>query len=822
MLKKLSSVLFLLVLLVSFITFASASDHISFRDYTVTYTDDIEVIVDCEGSSKTECNGGPLLNHELEVCGEVAATTGGNAFGPTNEYTFNFNVPKDASCTLGEYEFTFDPDEKGGELYETSGGSLKVNEKGSMNPNVGQYIYFALRDDTNPNRLNNMFISNEDPGYSDVNPNYAELTSDEPLIVYYDNALIGGQEAAARPQIGAKLEATTQSSLNDIAKIETPDEDYPTTCTYESGGINKAGCVIGNELMDESKNRLSESNYYSLSTISPIHYNGKYFPNGEVMVGYYPEYYKQGSSAANSEEGPYFFVCREGATMDNGNEDVPLVVDASESGESQDLYQCDTYWDQWKSVSECADGLDNDKDEKIDHPDANVASTSSDTSGCTSLTDDNEDTEPSCIPAVGYDGTNYIAYHGGFADSDGYCDGSNGNKETFSDWMSSLGASASSPPAPSVFECDDGAGNSYCDSRDYYFHDEDTSQAGDQIYYAKYYPTLEYLQDGIDVGTVPGIQLTSERTESYFVNSKGWTSARMALDGSSFSGDGVKPGNRQGAERIYGAVDAPTGRHEDSYWFDTKGMVDGDGNGYTFGSYADSWVVANAGAPGNNQVSVEFPGGYAGKCPTGTEWRKDTTTSNWECSGEPNWKQAVFLPEITDGSDTIGMVVMPYNFKDKDNEPVEIANLNLESWLTAYANIEGNTADSDQNLNKMKVSCYPGNSQPDYGSATEGTDYFNDTVSIPTDVQNPVGVSGTVDMSGHTTYTCEWSYIRQDTSLDEVDGIGCVIELQKTESACAGDSFTDIKEHFNGKQFDGTTLKLDEKHDSEKFTGLTG
>jgi len=257
-------------------------------------------------------------------------------------------------------------------------------------------------------------------------------------------------------------------------------------------------------------------------------------------------------------------------------------------------------------------------------------------------------------------------------------------------------------------------------------------------------------------------------------------------------------------------------------WVNELGLVDGDGNSYKEGSYSDSWSVANAGAPGNNQVSVEFPGGYAGKCPQGTEWTK--RVGEWKCSGEPDWKQAVFLPEITDGSDTIGMVVMPYNFKDVNQAPNALQNLGLRSWKTAYENVGDNTATSDQNLDVMEVSCYPGNSQPDYGTATEGTDYFNDTVNIPTDAVNPVGVSGTVDMSGHTTYTCEWSYTTEggDPIGEGGNAPGCLIQLQKTESACAGDSFTDIKEHFNGKQFDGTVLKLDKKFDSEDFTGLIG
>lgn len=801
---------------------APVSSTLDSSVYSAEYGESVTVTIE-------DANGGEtrFISYGISACGENVAAGGARSINLPIEVSFN--IPQDVYCSVGAHTISASVSDGSGS-YDAGSADLNVYAKGSMDEHVGKYLYtnlvvtadkctFSFNSDcVKREELRHFFLSDDqitsDNWDSDDFNNNAQVLLKNPGGGWGDNTKGYKAKEGGIAATYSSLGGLVDTNVNCVSVSGTTESTSPC-------GVWMHSFVTSNKY--EPKNTAANA-----PSITPLHDSGNFMPEGDIIFGNYPEYYTSSmysgiNEGSRSQDSDLFFICRDGAKMSNGyGEEIPQVVEANGQ-----LYQCDLSNNEWVEVSQCQDGLDNDGDASADHPNANVVDYPSPDASCASQTD--TETGPDagdCTPAAAYNGTNYVAYYGGFPDSDGYCDGSDGKKQTFAEWTASLeGGSAGTPPDATVHTCDDGAGHSYCENKDYYIHDEDLDKSGAQIYYAKYYPTEGYLQDVIpyDLGTIYG-----EKTESYFVNGSGWTPARMALDGSSFSGEGTKPSLRQGAERIYGAVDASTHRHSDSFWFNTKGMVDGDGNGYQDGSYDDSWVVANAGAPNNDQVSSEFPGGWAGKCPQGTEWRKESGSSGqeWRCSGEPDWKQAVFLPQITQGTNKIGIIVMPYNFKDVDAEPTSVINLGLSSWKTAYDGVADNTATSDETLDQMKVSCYPGETAPDYSTATEGQDYFNETVSIPgTDVENPVGVSGTVDMSGHSTYTCEWSYTT--AGGEKVNGIGCVIELQNSDSECVG-NFGDIKDYYMGTEGsdpvefpDGTVLERDTKYSSEQVTELT-
>lgn len=303
----------------------------------------------------------------------------------------------------------------------------------------------------------------------------------------------------------------------------------------------------------------------------------------------------------------------------------------------------------------------------------------------------------------------------------------------------------------------------------------------------------------------------------------------MALDSSTYSSDGLKPSQRQGAEQIYGSDSVHP--HSNDYWFNTKGMMDGDGNGYSEGSYSDSWNVANAGAPGNNQVSVEFPGGYAGKCPTGQRWAKNPDTGEWKCTGAvQDWDQAVLVPDIETGSgdETVGIVIMPYNLVgdsdgitvDHDTEnffrsaldtigdqnSVTLSNVRSYKEAAVESSSDISSVSDAPSLESISVKCYPDSDQ------TAGFEKTKDIDVDPTDTDpTPVAVTGKLELSGSSAYTCNWNYTSSDGDRNPVNDAGTPVDL-----ASAGEK-NDVLFNFfkDNRGFNGLKKSYSSSNDFE-------
>lgn len=785
-----------------------------------------KIYLDASASSDPD---GEIVEYRWDIEGKDDITTS-SATGSSIKYT---HPDPDRSISL-----TVEDDDG---ATATANKILDVKGTEYETESAGKYMYWVMNP-SDPSKYYYWYLSNVRWGVDGLNPEqpgslilqdfdkdpFIGSNQDETAVYRGGSGDIVGEQSYMDNNDKTRLShlISTDGQSKSNPQTSTGDQNYDW-CSEQNGQdtachileydftINPEGSVEG------TTNTGIPDKLANADDIAEIGYIGgqpEYVnaPPGQLALGYAPNVFE--NKDMNGQK--IFALCEQstGANVDPNSDGMvidmaPKTYNPDGSVDQQpDLYRCDSYSDQtsgwrgdlggvWRPVTECNDGIDNDGDGGIDDSGAVDRPSGADPDNeCNSPEDDTgEHISAGCTPVVTKtEASGIVANYGGSTvEGTEYCDGSGGNSETYSDWTSSLeGVSSGNVPEPQVITCFEfedqnlnDEDSAYCEDRGYDNHDDDSNEPNSQVNFAKYYPTSSYYDEIINGEPVP----------THFVDENGFTPARMALDDSGVSGDGSKPANRKGAENIYGSD--TVGPHSDSYWLEDLGMVDEDGNGYTAGSYNDSWVVANAGAPDNPRVSSEFPGGYAGKCPEGTRWKFLQTEDRWQCSGQPDWKQAVFLPKIASGSDTIGMFVMPYNFRGVNTDAnLDLRqNLRLTSWMTAYNEEADQQADSNQILDTMKVSCFPGETTPDYSSAAEGTDYFNKTVDIPgTDIDNPIGVYGEVDMGGleNLEYTCNWNYTTRNGEL--VTDVGRVIQLQKSTSDVV-DNFQNVKGNYTGE-----------------------
>lgn len=272
--------------------------------------------------------------------------------------------------------------------------------------------------------------------------------------------------------------------------------------------------------------------------------------------------------------------------------------------------------------------------------------------------------------------------------------------------------------------------------------------------------------DGVEgSGTTWNIQYPDG---SHLVNSEGWNPGLQTL---------------HNAEQKYSSSDP----HSKSTW-EGKGLQD-LGDGYNPGERAQSWTVAQPGAQDDKVGSLNFPGGFAGDCGPNQNWIYDNVDDEWTCSGEPQWQQAVLLPEIKGVSDpaTVGLLVMPYNWKDTAEDVPSGLNTYKEAWQQFH----GETPSSNQNLDEIETTCYPDGDSfslsfdgpadivPNEPNAEEGIDYFHKIIQIDRSRNKPLPATGEVQMKSNSTYECRWKYNTQGGK--QVHSAGSPVKLSNKE-----------------------------------------
>lgn len=202
-------------------------------------------------------------------------------------------------------------------------------------------------------------------------------------------------------------------------------------------------------------------------------------------------------------------------------------------------------------------------------------------------------------------------------------------------------------------------------------------------------------------------------------------------------------------------------------------------------------------APNNDQISSSFFGGYAGKCPGGQIWSKDPDTEEWSCTGTvQNWNQAVLVPDIESGSgeETVGIVVMPYNLVEISSDisvnhdlenlfrnaldviasenGLELSNVISYREAAARSNSDIDFASEVPSLEIISVKCYPNSDQ------TAGFEKTKDINIDLTDTDlSPIAVTGSLELSESSTYSCNWNYTSSDSSNNPVYNAGTPVDL---------------------------------------------
>jgi hypothetical protein len=215
-------------------------------------------------------------------------------------------------------------------------------------------------------------------------------------------------------------------------------------------------------------------------------------------------------------------------------------------------------------------------------------------------------------------------------------------------------------------------------------------------------------------------------------------------------------------------------------------------DGYNTGEYSDSWTIGNAGArndkidypeygsPTIDDQSV-FNGGFAGNCPSGQTWDYRDEDGKWQCSGEIDWAFNYTVPDVmTDSSQaTTGVFLDARIFVPKEDvglgSPEALQRQSIEySW--------DQQKDSTIELSSVAARCHAGTNDFSSVGASKKFDWKTESVSSGVGDKSIVGVTGDIDMSGHSQYTCEWNFtaVNQDTYEEVVfSGSGTPEELKQ-------------------------------------------
>lgn len=201
---------------------------------------------------------------------------------------------------------------------------------------------------------------------------------------------------------------------------------------------------------------------------------------------------------------------------------------------------------------------------------------------------------------------------------------------------------------------------------------------------------------------------------------------------------------------------------------DSAKITQGD---YVEDQWQDYWTFANTGAPDESTVETGtgyfarnagvFNGGFAPRCLNNLKFGFQT---RWRCTGEPDFLQQVFMPDMERGSIenvVVGFHIMPYFFQDTT------PNLNKRPFFQGMPGspLYGTNPDSDNKVQEVEAVCWSGGKssgyalRPDSRFAAEISAENGPLVLAQNEQNNPVPIWGTLDTSvDQDTFTCKWAF----------------------------------------------------------------
>ncbi len=771
---NLSKYLILFTLVLTLVSIGS-SHHLTFPDVTAEYGESVEVVINCDTDSD-QCSDAYRSTYELYACGEEVDSVRGT-FGVTSAetYEFEFDYPEDTVCDndFGENEDAFELEAGTG---PETGGTLTVEEAGDMEPHRGKYLVSGLN--TDDQNIGDFFLTDD----SSVPSTDYGSNEDERAQVhlrqynsYSDD--IGNAWAEPGNMLG------TPGQLNDII----------SDCPIGSGSGAWTAC---NTVGEESFSHGWSTNYFNsvllddANSVSPVHSNGgQYFLDGEILVGYEPLRYDEDAEMVDeSGDGPYFYVCREGAEMENGfeayeghpprffDETVPQVVDVNQPDTSisdpddrkeSDLYRCS--YDEfqgsygWTGVTECDSGLDHDADQRIDADNSNYQNSGGSQDYDEECDVSYEDKDPRATCPEGATMSEVEVVFGDevdevemivaqyYDDSEDMCN----TDETLDEDSDDVLENFVEDREPGTFTCPTEqsdpfrGGSSNCDDLTWGpYEDEDGEKEMPMAYYPPSESYVEAMAEAQDLDLEDGDVL-----ETGFVDD-GWTVQYQSLYQAEMKYDGSASSSHCNQ------------CHFPETWEDIIlewSVYDDD----DVDNHEDAWEVREAGddntavhtdiRPDMSEEEV-FTGGFAPKCDEEESWQYDDLEGQWRCSGNIGWDQAVHLPEL--GGDMLGMMVMPYNALseeevEEDGMPEHVEDIGPDWRSYSMAVEDAEHREGSDELDELHAKCWPG-TMSDKDTQIDEENYIED--SVPVQTSNPFGIYGEVDSTFGSVYTCQWGY----------------------------------------------------------------
>ncbi|MFB6158611.1 MAG: hypothetical protein ABEJ95_03020, partial [Candidatus Nanohalobium sp.] len=368
---------------------------------TCTWPDTINIDYDSSYSSQISCSlpnsDNPIVGYDsLEVCGDkVNINNVWNRF-----YEVDMSVPGDADCGLGKHAIKLNyvvdtaPRSRLGEESRTAvmDTDLVVHPKGGNPAHYGKYLYVLMNvqrycpmfggdcstdatSDQDADELKGFYLTNEETTSTSEFGGEWSSSGGAIFIRQGGGSLTGLVNNGKYDRIKAGLGKKTRPNYGSIGDLISDNSYYSSNFYCDMAAANQICTVF-------AKQFTGENNYGptldAASKMTPLHRNGNYNPEGEIIRAYTAKYMDPSDDTIKGWEGPYFHICREGNLGPSG---TGRVVDTNQ-GDPGGLYKCDTgQWFEWQDhvanvnalgkgnwipINQCNDDLDNDGNGKAD------------------------------------------------------------------------------------------------------------------------------------------------------------------------------------------------------------------------------------------------------------------------------------------------------------------------------------------------------------------------------------------------------------------------------------------------------------------------
>lgn len=336
----------LLILLISSSGSSALDGDWSIQNAAATYGESdgsgsFPPMITCTGNCPGQDDAGSA-SFQLEACGDAvrsAVPGGGSELDGTSGFNFgSIEVPADFSCGLGTHEMTLKISEPESPSYTWDGevtSSLTIDTNKDGHPNKGRYIVLRLRG--NNDKLEDFFLTNEpwyDADPSDATP-FNEFPDEATGTPLPKGALFMGSEAD-RNLFDKSDEGVWVANYGEVIepfgslweRIERP---YDTGDTEDGSpgwfaGDNDGQKHVKNTMKTDfsslsegpkfdQKCSVASNNYKWRGNCAPLHDNGEYEPQGEIIVASetdteLSDHQSPYVSSLSIDESTYFFVCR--------------------------------------------------------------------------------------------------------------------------------------------------------------------------------------------------------------------------------------------------------------------------------------------------------------------------------------------------------------------------------------------------------------------------------------------------------------------------------------------------------------------------------